>query len=122
MPRRRGPRNVLNGDLGDLVPLMFGDSGFDHATFDIQKQQAAIHRTPFAKEYEANSTDLWKFLGRGGKLLLWHGLDDAAPSPFATIDYYESAVKANGGADIRLLTLPACITAEVGRERIPSIR
>ena len=101
-----GPRNFLNGNLGDLVPLMFGDPGFDHATFDIQKQQEAIHRTAFAKEYEATSTDLRGFLRRGGKLLLWHGLDDVTTSPFGTIDYYESAVKANGGSDIRLFTLP----------------
>jgi feruloyl esterase len=101
-----GPRNVLNGDLGDLIPLMFGDSGFDPATFDIEKQQAAIHRTPFAAEYEANSTDLSKFFGRGGKLLLWHGLDDPAPSPFATIDYYERAVKANGRSNIRFFAVP----------------
>jgi feruloyl esterase len=101
-----GPRNFLNGHLGDLVPLMFGDSGFDHAKFDIQKQQEAIHRTACAKEYEATSTDLRGFLRRGGKLLLWHGLDDVTTSPFGTIDYYESAVKANGGSDIRLFTLP----------------
>src|SRR5688572_16215606 len=101
-----GPRNFLNGNLGDLVPLMFGDSDFDHAKFDVQKQQEAIHRTPFAKEYEATSTDLRGFLRRGGKLLLWHGLDDVTTSPFGTIDYYESAVKANGGSDIRLFTLP----------------
>jgi feruloyl esterase len=85
---------------------MFGDSGFDPARFDIEKQQAAIHRTPFAAEYEANSTDLSKFFKRGGKLLLWHGFDDPGPSPFATIDYYERAVKANGGAHLRLFVVP----------------
>jgi feruloyl esterase len=106
VPTIPGPRTVLNGDLGDLIPLMFGDSGFDPATFDIQKQQEAIHRTPFATEYEASSTDLAKFFGRGGKLLLWHGLDDPGPSPLATIDYYESAVKRSGGSDIRMFALP----------------
>ena len=106
VPTVPGPRNVLNGDLGDLVPLMFGESGFDPATFDIETQQAAIHRTPFAAEYEATSTDLAKFFGRGGKLLLWHGFDDPGPSAFATIDYYERAVKANGGTDLRLFVLP----------------
>jgi feruloyl esterase len=106
MPTMPGPRNVLNGDLGDLIPLMFGDAGFDPATFDIEKQQAAIHRTPFAAEYEANSTDLSKFFTRGGKLLLWHGLDDPQPSPFATLDYYQRAVKANGGANIRFFAVP----------------
>jgi feruloyl esterase len=104
-----GPRNVLNGDLGDLIPLMFGDSGFDPATFDIERQQAAIHRTPFAAEYEASSSDLTKFFARDGKLLLWHGLDDPAPSPYATIDFASSRC-------------PACITAPVGRGQIHSTR
>ncbi len=106
VPTIPGPRHVLNGDLGNLIPLMFGDSGFDPAKFDIEKQQAAIHRTPFAAEYEATSTDLSKFFGRGGKLLLWHGFDDPGPSPFATIDYYERAVKANGGTNLRLFVVP----------------
>ena len=106
VPTVPGPRTVLNGDLGDLIPLMFGEAGFDPAKFDIEKQQAAIHRTPFAAEYEATSTDLSKFFGRGGKLLLWHGFDDPGPSPFATIDYYERAVKANGGANLRLFVVP----------------
>ena len=106
-----GPRYVLNGDLGNLIPLMFGrpapgDAGFDPAKFDIETQQAAIHRTPFAAEYEARSTDLSKFFKRGGKLLLWHGFDDPGPSPFATIDYYERAVKANGGTNLRLFVVP----------------
>lgn len=37
------PRQALNGNLGDLIPLMFGSSGFDPAKFDVEKQQAAIH-------------------------------------------------------------------------------
>ena len=97
---------MLNGDLGDLIPLIFGDAGFEPAKFDIEKQQAAIHRTPFAAEYEASSTDLSKFFKRGGKLLLWHGFEDPGPSPFATIDYYERAVKANGGSNLRLFVVP----------------
>jgi feruloyl esterase len=106
VPTIPGERHVLNGDLGHLIPLMFGETGFDPAKFDIEKQQAAIHRTPFAAEYEASSTDLSKFFGRGGKLLLWHGFSDPGPSPLATVDYYERAVKANGGANLRLFVLP----------------
>jgi Tannase and feruloyl esterase len=49
---------------------------------------------------------LKRFFRRGGKLLLWHGLDDPGTSPFGTIDYYESAVKASGGSDIRMFALP----------------
>lgn len=106
VPTTPGPRTVLNGDLGNLIPLIFGNSGFDPAKFDIEKQQAAVHRTPFAAEYEASSTDLSRFFKRGGKLLLWHGFDDPGPSPLATIDYYERAVKANGGANLRLFVVP----------------
>ena len=101
-----GPRNVLNGDLGDLIPLIFGNTDLDPATFDLEKHQAAIHRTPFAAEYEANSPDLGKFVARGGKLLLWHGFDDPGPSPFATIDYYERAVKAGGKSNVRFFGVP----------------
>ncbi len=106
MPTTPGPRNALNGDLGDLIPLMFGESGFDPAKFDIEKQQAAIHHTPFAAEYEASSTELSKFFGRGGKLLLYHGGADSGISPQSSVDYYERAVKANGGDNLRLFVVP----------------
>lgn len=100
------PLNAMNGDLGHLVALMFPDGKYDAMTFDIEKQQAAVHRTPFAKEYEAASTDLGPFIKRGGKLLLWHGFDDPGPSAFATIDYYERAVKANGADNLQFYVAP----------------
>jgi feruloyl esterase len=100
------PRNAMNGDLGALVPLMFGDPAFDVSKFDIETHQAAVHASPFAGEYEAASTDLSKFLGRGGKLILWHGLDDPGPSALATQDYYERAVKQNGSDGLRYYAAP----------------
>jgi feruloyl esterase len=101
-----GSRNVLNGDLGDLIPLIFGDPNFDPVKVGAERQAAVLHRTRFAAEYEATSTDLSKFVGRGGKLLLYHGFDDPGPSPLATIDYYERAVKINGGSNLRLFVVP----------------
>jgi feruloyl esterase len=97
--------NAMNGGLGELIPLMFPKGDYDPATFG-PAQQAAVHTTPFAKEYEAASTDLRAFAARGGKLLLWHGFDDPGPSAFATIDYYERAVKANGPDDLQLYIAP----------------
>jgi feruloyl esterase len=90
------PKNAMNGGLGDLIPYMFPGVAYDPATFDPERDQKAVHQTPFAKEYEAANPDLGPFLKRGGKLLLWHGFDDPGPSPFATIDYYTAARKTRG--------------------------
>ena len=51
-------RTSINGSLGELVPLIFGNADFPMSQFDIEKHQAAVHQTPFAKEYEASSPDL----------------------------------------------------------------
>jgi feruloyl esterase len=101
-----GERNARNGALGDLVPLMFRDPAFDPMQFDMEEHQAAVHQTPFAKDYEATSTDLSRFLARGGKLILWHGLNDMGPSPHSTQDYYERAVAKNGGRNLRYYAAP----------------
>ena len=99
-------RTSINGSLGELVPLILGDADFPMSQFDIEKHQAAVHQTPFAKEYEASSPDLSRFIARGGKLILWHGMDDPGPSALATADYYDRAVKQNGAGNIRFYGLP----------------
>jgi feruloyl esterase len=100
------PRHAMNGDLGALVPLMFGSNDFDVAKFDIEKHQAAVHASAFASEYEAASADLSAFMKRGGKLILWHGLDDPGPSAIATQNYYARAVAQNGAENLRFYAAP----------------
>jgi feruloyl esterase len=92
----QGQPDPMTGGLGALTVYLFGREDYDLNAFDPLKDQAAVHRTAFAKEYEATQADLAPYLKRGGKLLLWHGFDDPGPSPFATIDYYQRAKKANG--------------------------
>jgi pimeloyl-ACP methyl ester carboxylesterase len=46
---------------------------------------------------DATSSDLSQFSGRGGKLILWHGLADAAISATATVQYYQRLVAKAGG-------------------------
>ena len=98
--------NAMNGGLGDLIPLIFPNGSYDATRFDPEKQQAAVHRTPFAREYEASSTDLKPFFTKGGKLIVWHGQDDPGPSPYATTDWVEKARKANGTQDFEYFVLP----------------
>jgi feruloyl esterase len=77
---------------------MFGDANYDEASFDPVTDTNRVRSTPFAKNYEAADPDIRPFLANGGKLLLWHGFMDPAPSPYATIAYY-NAVKQVTGAD-----------------------
>lgn len=43
-------------------------------------------------------TNLNTYLGRGGKMIFFHGVSDFWFSPFATWDWYQRAAKANGAA------------------------
>ena len=45
----------------------------------------------------AGWTNLGTFLGRGGKLVFFHGLSDPWFSPLDTLDYYQRMAAANGG-------------------------
>ena len=89
-PSTAGGPNYING-------LMYGDTDPEQARFDPEKDTSKVRATAFAKEYEAGDPDLRPFLSKGGKLLLWHGLDDPAPSPYATAAYYDQ-VKQTAGA------------------------
>ncbi len=46
---------------------------------------------------DATNANLHPFVGAGGKLILWHGGNDAALSYSATTDYYKQVVTAVGG-------------------------
>ncbi|MDQ6633309.1 MAG: tannase/feruloyl esterase family alpha/beta hydrolase [Gemmatimonadota bacterium] len=61
--------------------------------------------------YDATSPDLRAFKARGGKLLMWHGLSDAAVSATASIVYHNRVTKTMGGRAqtddfLRLFLLP----------------
>jgi pimeloyl-ACP methyl ester carboxylesterase len=47
--------------------------------------------------YNATSPDLESFNDRGGKIIIYHGWQDQAIPPFATIDYYRAVANQMGG-------------------------
>ncbi len=79
------------GGLATLRGVLLGNPEFDLTRFDPDADLARLRSSDFARDYEASSTDLARFVGRGGRLLLWHGMDDPGPSPWATVDYFEDA-------------------------------
>jgi feruloyl esterase len=75
--------------LGGLRQQLFGNPEFDLTKFNFDKDYATLKASPFAAEYEAKDPDISPFINNGGKLLMWHGMDDPGPSPIATIEYYQ---------------------------------
>jgi feruloyl esterase len=54
-------------------------------------------KTAFAtREIEATDPDVMAFLQNNGKWIIWHGFNDAGPSPKQTAKYYETVVDAIG--------------------------
>ena len=102
-------------DLG-LRVIMFGDANFSFADFNPQRDGPKARRGAFAKEYEADNPDLKTFTGRGGKLILWHGLDDQGPSPWATVAYDErmKAATGAGAANTRMFLAPGVLHCQGG--------
>lgn len=94
----------------DLRTIMFGDPNFDFASFDPVRDGLRARSGAFAKFFEAVDADLHPFLDKGGKLILWHGLDDQLPSPWGTLAYYQQVEATTGAAevhkDVRLFLAP----------------
>ena len=67
----------------------------DPLKFDWDRDPASLARA--RKLYDATSHDLRRFKARGGKLLMWHGLSDAAIIATSSIAYYEGVEKLMGG-------------------------
>ena len=70
-------------------------SGVDPLTFDFDKGPPTLARARAL--YDATSFDLHAFKKRGGKMLMWHGLSDAAITATSSIAYYEGVEKLMGG-------------------------
>jgi hypothetical protein len=75
--------------------IVFGDPAWTPAAANIGRSvQTADEKT--ARDLNATDADLSRFAGRHGKLIIYHGWNDPAISPYNSINYYGSVAKTMG--------------------------
>lgn len=82
----RGLNSVLGAPF--MSYIVKSDPSYDLMSFDPERDMKALS-SGLAAEVHQQNPDISAFIGRGGKLLLWHGFNDPGPSPLSTIDYFE---------------------------------
>ncbi|HEV3510177.1 MAG TPA: tannase/feruloyl esterase family alpha/beta hydrolase [Candidatus Sulfotelmatobacter sp.] len=91
---------------GYFADMVYDKKDWDlrHANID-QAMKLAYEKT--GDSLDAMSPDLKPFLGRGGKLILYHGWNDPGISPLNSVHYFDSVIEANGRqAAARLYMVP----------------
>jgi feruloyl esterase len=83
----RGVNSVLGAPF--MSYIVKNDPAYDIMSFDPERDMAAISSGLAAHVHQQNP-DISAFVGRGGKLLLWHGFNDPGPSPLSTIEYFDA--------------------------------
>jgi len=82
------------GGLMGLQPVIFGARSVDWEQFS-EANYMTVRNSDFAEMYEAKNPDLSAFFERGGRLMLWHGENDAGPSPVLSNDYARAVYAQN---------------------------
>jgi tannase/feruloyl esterase len=80
----------LIGDAFKRGILMPPGETVDVRSFDVVRQGAQL-ADRINQTMGAGHPDITTYLGRGSKLLIWHGMGDNTLSPEATMDYYDHA-------------------------------
>ena len=80
----------LNSVLGApfMSYIVKHDPSYDILSFDPERDMKAL-ASGLAADVHQQNPDISMFIGRGGKLLLWHGFNDPGPSPLSTIEYFD---------------------------------
>lgn len=89
--------------------VVFEDPNWDHRNFDFDRDVDRAQKT--ASTLNAMNPNLKPFLGRGGKLIQYHGWNDPQIAPGFSVRYYQSVLETMGGASrvqgsLRLFMVP----------------
>ena len=99
---------LMAGDLFKYV--VFQNPNWDYLTLDVG-QHLALARKMDNGVISPTSANLKTFVGRGGKLIIYHGWGDQNVAPRSSVEYYEKLVKALGQKQVegalRLYMVPA---------------
>jgi feruloyl esterase len=71
--------------------MVHNDPNWDYKTFDLERD-GKLADEKLAPVLNATDPNLKAFSARGGKLILYHGWNDAALPPVNTINYFQSVV------------------------------
>jgi feruloyl esterase len=89
--------------------IVFQDASWDFRTLDIAKH-LELARKADGGIVSATSPDITQFVGRGGKLVIYHGWGDTNVPPRSSVNYYNRLVETLGASDtsqaVRLYMAP----------------
>jgi feruloyl esterase len=97
----------MSDDLFKYV--VFGDPNWDYMSLDLSKDLERARKVDKGL-LSPGSPEIQKFVGRGGKLLMYHGWADQNISPRSSVNYYEKLITALGKPQVeqsvRLFMVP----------------
>ena len=79
--------------MTNLRAVQFENPDYDFANWEPARDLDQQRTTPYAFMLDATNPDLSRFLMRGGKLILWHGLYDGLPRAADSIDYFQTMAR-----------------------------
>jgi feruloyl esterase len=102
-------RSALAGPVEGFLRHLAGLDLADLSAFDLDRDAPVVLRR-LSTVLDARSADLRPFIARGGRLILWHGWNDAIVPPGLAVDYHAELVRVLGAevaaSSVRLFMAP----------------